>query len=115
MAGKHQRESIPQEVPTTLALSTAKLVTGWNRVVGSLAFSRVQAVVGTLAGIVSVIGAIYSVVQFLRPTNTGELVTIVQEVGSHRAVADAAVEVLTADNALVATLTPDATGRAVRA
>jgi len=77
--------------------------------------SRVQAVIGTIAGIVSIVGALFSVVQFFRPTNTGELVTVVQEAGSHRAVTDAAVEVLTADNALIATLTPDAAGRAVQA
>ena len=83
----------------------------WNGI-RRLSFSHVQAVVGTLAGIVSVAGACYSVVQFIRPTNTGELVTVVQAAASHRPVTDAAVEVLTTDNALVATLTPDAAGRA---
>lgn len=90
----------------------ANLTALWKRVGGTLSFSRVQAVVGTLAGIVSVVGAVFSVVQFVRPTNTGELVAVVQEAGSHRALADAAVEVLTVDNALVATMKPDAAGRA---
>ncbi len=85
----------------------------WNGI-RRLSFSHVQAVVGTLAGIVSVAGACYSVVQFICPTNTGELVTVVQA-ASHRPVTDAAVEVLTPDNALVATLTPDAAGRAEHA
>jgi hypothetical protein len=79
-----------------------------------LSLSRVQAVVGTLAGIASVTGAVFSVVQFARPANTGRLVAIVQAAGSHRSVADATIEVLTADNAIVATLTPDATGRATQ-
>jgi hypothetical protein len=79
-----------------------------------LSFSRVQAVVGTLAGIVSVAGALFSLVGFIRPANTGELIAVVQEAGSSRSVTDATIEVLTADNATVATLTPDAEGRAVQ-
>ena len=98
-----------------LASLTGKSAAAWKCVVGTPSFSRVQGFIGTLAGIVSIAGALFSVVQFFRPTNTGELVTVVQEAGSHRAVTDAAVEVLGADNALVATLTPDAAGRAVRA
>lgn len=98
-----------------MARLTENLVALWSRIRAGLSFSRVQAVVGTLAGIVSVTGAVLSVVQFVRPTNTGELVAVVQDAGSHRAVAGASVEVLTADNALVATLTPDASGRAARA
>ena len=90
----------------------AKVAALWKRVGGTLSFSNVQAVVGTLAGIVSVTGAVFSVAQYVRPTNTGELVTVVQDAGSHRALPDAAVEVLTVDNALVATLRPDAAGRA---
>ena len=80
-------------------------------VVQALSFSRFQAVVGTLAGLVSIAGAGFSVVQFARPANTGDLVTIVQSATSHRGVPDATVEVLTTENAVVATLTPDETGR----
>src|SRR4051794_26219935 len=77
----------------------------------ALSLSRFQAVIGTLAGIASLTGAAFSVVQFARPANTGDLVTIVQAAGSHQSVTDATIEVLTAQNALVATLTPDSTGR----
>jgi hypothetical protein len=77
----------------------------------SLALSRVQAVVGLLAGIVSIAGAMFSLVQFARPANTGNVVAIVQAAGSRRGVTDATVEVLTTQNAIVATLTPDSTGR----
>jgi hypothetical protein len=98
-----------------LALLTAQSKAAWNYLVGRLWLSRVQAVLGTLAGIASVVGTLFSAVQLFRPTNTGELVTFVQEAGSHRPVTDAAVEVLNADNALVATLTPDVAGRAVQA
>ena len=76
-----------------------------------LSLSRFHAVVGTLAGIASIIGAAFSVVQFARPANTGDLVTIVQAAGSRGSVTDATIEVLTTQNAIVATLTPDATGR----
>jgi hypothetical protein len=76
-----------------------------------LSLSRFQAVVGTLAGIASITGAAFSLVQFARPANTGDLVTIVQAAGSRRSVTDATIEVLTTQNAIVATLTPDATGR----
>jgi hypothetical protein len=76
-----------------------------------LSFSRVQAVVGTLAGIASIAGAAFSLVQFVRPANTGDLVTVVQVAGSRRSVPDATIEVLTTQNAIVATLTPDSAGR----
>jgi hypothetical protein len=79
--------------------------------VRGISFSRVQSVVATLAGLASVTGAAFSLVQYARPANSGELVAIVQAAGSHRTVTDATVEVLTTDNALVATLTPDAAGR----
>jgi hypothetical protein len=39
---------------------------------------------------------------------------LVQEAGSHRSVSDATIEVLTTENAIVATLTPDSTGRAIQ-
>ena len=65
----------------------------------------------TLAGVATVIGAAFSLVQFAWPGNTGELVAIVYTAGSNRSVTDATVEVLTTENALVATLTPDSAGR----
>jgi hypothetical protein len=83
----------------------------WKNHVPGVSLSRVQAVVGTVAGIASITGAAFSLVQFARPANTGELVAIVQAAGSHRSVTDATIEVLTTQNAIVATLTPDSTGR----
>jgi hypothetical protein len=76
--------------------------------------SRVQAIVGTLAGMASVIGVSFSMVQSARPATTGELVAIVQTADSRRTVSDAVVEVLTTENAIVATLTPDASGHAAK-
>jgi len=80
----------------------------------SVSFPRVQAVVGTLAGVVSVVGALLSLVQFVHPVNTGSLVATVKAADSRRSVTDATIEVLTSENAIVATLTPDATGRATQ-
>ena len=77
--------------------------------------SRFQAVVGTLAAVATVVGAAASLVEFVRPANTGGLVAIVQAADSHRSISDATIEVLTSQNAIVATLTPDATGRATQA
>ena len=76
--------------------------------------SRVQAIVGTLAGIVSITGALFSLTPFARAGNTGQLVATVQEGGSHRNITDATIEVLTTQNDIVATLAPDSTGRATR-
>src|SRR4051812_23179641 len=77
----------------------------------ALSFSRFQAAIGTLAGMVSIAGAAFSLVQVAHPANTGDLVTIVQAAVSRRSVPDATIEVLTPQNAIVATLTPDSTGR----
>lgn len=79
-----------------------------------LSLSRIQPVVGTMAGLASLTGAAFSVVQFARPARTGELVATVQAAGSRKSVNDALIEVLTPDNVIVATLTPDASGHAAR-
>jgi hypothetical protein len=96
--------------PTT---SPRKSTWASHRLFG-LSLSRVQAVIGTLAGITSIAGAAFSLVQFARP-NTGDLLTIVQAAGSRGNVTDATIEVFTTENAIVATLTPDATGRVTQA
>ena len=82
-----------------------------HSLIRSRQFSRFQGVVGTLAGVASIIGAVFTLVEFVRPGNTGDLVTIVQAAGSRGSVTDATIEVLTTQDALVATLTPDETGR----
>jgi hypothetical protein len=74
--------------------------------------SKIQALVATLAGIVSIAAGAFSVVRADHAVDTGALVTIVKTASSHTGVPDATIEVLTAANAIVATLTPDATGRA---
>ena len=78
----------------------------------ALSLSRIQSVVAILTGVVSVAGATGSVIQFTRPADMGSVVVDVRAAGTQRGVADATVEMLTTDNALVATLKPDANGRA---
>ena len=103
--------SMPEETPTPPPPSTTNLVFAFMR---GISFSRIQSVVATLAGVVSVAGAAFTVVQYVRPSNTGELVAIVKAADSQDVVSDATVEVLTTDDALVATLTPDSAGRAMQ-
>jgi hypothetical protein len=103
------------ETPRSRTLSAAHGAwTTAHRLGRGLSLTRIQALVATLAGIASVSGAALSVVEFARGGHTGELVAVVQAAGSHRIVADATVEILTTQDALVATLTPDATGRATQ-
>ena len=100
----HKGRTPPPTSPGKSTWAVARLLRGPS-------LSRFQAVVGTLAGIVSITGAAFSLVEFARPANTGDLVTIVQAAGSRGSVTDATIEVLTTQNAIVATLTPDSTGR----
>ncbi len=86
----------------------------WRRVTGGVSLSRVQAIVGTVAGIISIAGAVFSISPLAQASTSGELVATVQEAGSHVGVSDATIEVLTPQNDIVATLTPDANGRATQ-
>ena len=79
-----------------------------------LTLSRVQPVVGTLAGAISIAGAALSLAESVRPTTTGTLVATVQAADPRRSVGDAVIEVLTTENAIVATLTPDVAGRVTK-
>src|SRR4051794_33299081 len=85
--------------------------TALSTVLRGLSLSRIQSVVAILAGVASVTVAAFTVAPFARSANTGELVAVVRAAGSPRIINGATVEVLTAQNALVASLTPDADGR----
>ena len=87
---------------------------GWKQALAGLSLSRVQSLVATLAGVVSISGAVLSVSPLAHAFSTGELVTTVQDAASHRGLLDATVEVRTLEDHIVATLTPDAAGRAQR-
>ena len=79
----------------------------------NVSLSRLQSMVGLVAGLVSVSGAVFSVPQFFQPApGMGEVVAIVREAKSEKAVAGATIEILTPQNALVTTLTPNSLGQA---
>jgi len=89
----------------------------WRRLARGRSLSKVHTVIGTLAGIASIAGAAFSVVQKGSATTTpttGNLVAIVKAASSRQSIPDATIEILTTQNAIVATLTPDATGRATQ-
>jgi hypothetical protein len=83
------------------------------RVRGHLSLTRVQAVFGIVAALLSISGALYGYLRPGRAPDTGELVAIVQEAKSGKPVTDATVELLTPKDALV-TAVPAAGGEARR-
>ena len=77
--------------------------------------SRLQTVVGLVAGLVSIAGALFAVTNFFKPTpvsNAGQIVAIVQEAKTEKAITDAKIEILTPQNALITTVTPNYFGKA---
>jgi Carboxypeptidase regulatory-like domain len=74
------------------------------RVRGHLSLTRVQAVFGIIAALLSIGGALYGYLRPGRAPDTGEVVAIVQEAKSGRPVTEATVELLTPKDALVTTL-----------
>lgn len=74
--------------------------------------SRVQAVVGIVAGLVSVGGFVYSFLG-MSPSKvvTGNLVTVVQDARSKKPLGDVTVEILTEQDAVVTTINIAAEGR----
>ena len=71
---------------------------------------RAQAIVGVLTGVLSIAGALYSGVNYLVAPKQGEVAALVRESRTDRPLADATVEVLTTEDALVTTLAPAADG-----
>jgi len=80
--------------------------------VGKPSLASAQSVVGLLAGITSIGGALYSAVAYARPSRIGDVVAIVQSADGDTRPPGVMVEVLTLENALVTTLTPTKDGRA---
>jgi hypothetical protein len=75
--------------------------------------SRVQATVGFLTGITTIAGVLLPFLGVLwSPRVHGEVITVVQDGRSRTPVADATVEILTLEGAIVTTLTPWEEGRA---
>jgi len=76
----------------------------------NISLSRVQTLIGLAAGIISISGAL---VAFFKPApDKGQLVAIVLDAKTDKAVSDATVEVLTPLDALITTLKPNYFGEA---
>ncbi len=72
-----------------------------------------QSLVGLTAGLISILGAGYSIVKILQPApEYGDVVAIVRDARTERPIADATIEILTPQEALVTTLTPGTKGEA---
>lgn len=73
-------------------------------------FSGLQAAVGLIAGVTSIVGAAYSAVDTLRPApGPGEVVVTVRDAAAHPVTAPV-VEVLGADDAIITTVIPGEDG-----
>ena len=71
-----------------------------------------QTVVGILTGVVSIVGAMTTVGDYLKPAKKkGEVVAVVLEAKTDRAVPKATVEILTLQDAVVNTVTLDPAGK----
>jgi hypothetical protein len=79
-----------------------------------LTLSRFHAIVGIIAGFISISVGLYTYLHFSKPAAplVGEIVAIVQDARTGKPVTDATVEILTLKDAVVTTLTPGADGQA---
>jgi hypothetical protein len=88
----------------------------WMSLVLSAPLSRVQAVVGVLAGCLTIVGTLVSYTGLSKPAAPvqGELVAFVQLSRTHKPLTDATVEILTPQDAIITTLNPEPDGRVTR-
>ena len=75
--------------------------------------SRFQTVVGLAAGIISIVGALVAAPNYFKPAvGKGDLVAVVVDAKTEKAVSNATVEILTLNNAVVTTLSSGFFGKA---
>ena len=75
-----------------------------------LSLSRVQTIIGLAAGLLSIS---FSLAALLKPaSNKAELVAVVQDGKTEKALSDAMVEVLTTEDAVISSMKPDWSGKA---
>jgi hypothetical protein len=91
----------PVEVPPVAPAEPPGLL---PRVRGGLSLPRVQVVFSLVAALLYISGALYGYLWPGRAVRAGDLVAVVQDARSGKAVADATVEVLTPRDALVTML-----------
>jgi len=85
-------------------------------VVGKGSLASLQSVMSFLVGLVSLTGALYSAMRFVKPVAaTGEVLAVVRAAKTDSALPGSAIEILTPQDALVATLTASDDGSARRA
>ncbi len=79
-----------------------------------LTLSRFHAIVGIIAGFISISVGLYSYLHFSKPSPPviGQIVAVVHDARTGKPVTDATVEILTLKDAVVTTLTPGAEGQA---
>lgn len=106
-------EGVPEVVPSTAAGEPAH---SWMSMVLSAPLSRVQAVVGVLAGCLTIVGTLVSYTGLTKPPAPiqGELIAFVQLNNTHKPLPGATVEILTSQDAIVTTLNPEPDGRITR-
>jgi hypothetical protein len=75
--------------------------------------SRFQTVVGLAAGIISIVGALVAAPNYFRPAvGKGDVVAVIVDAKTEKAVSNATVEILTLNNAVVTTLRSGFFGKA---
>src|SRR3989475_12400865 len=75
--------------------------------------SKFQTVVGFLAGVLSIVGALLAVPTYFKPAiGKGEVVAVVIDASTEKAVSNATVEILTLNNAVVTTVNSGFFGKA---
>ncbi|HEY7521292.1 MAG TPA: carboxypeptidase-like regulatory domain-containing protein [Methylomirabilota bacterium] len=107
---------VPESLQSVATDAASTAAQSWMSVVLSTPLSRVQAVVGVLAGCLTIVGTLVSYTGLTKPPAPvhGEIIATVQLAANHRPLPGATVEILTAQDAIVTTLTPEADGRIAR-
>jgi hypothetical protein len=107
---------VPESLPETTGSASSAASQSWMSVVLSTPLSRVQAVIGVLAGCLTIVGTLVSYTGLTKPPAPvqGEIVALVQLAANHRPLPGAMVEILTAQDAIVTTLSPEVDGRITR-
>src|SRR5262245_13339991 len=78
-----------------------------------MSLSRLQTFVSLAAGLVSITGALVAIPNFFKPASgKGELVAIVQDAKTDKALSGATIEILSPEGVLVTTLSPNSSGKA---
>jgi hypothetical protein len=100
----------PQAPPDSPAASPSRLDTILHQ-----PLTKIQALVGVFAGLITITGSVVSLAGLHdRPPALGEMIAVIQDMREHAPLADATVEILTPQDALVTTLTAPSDGRVAR-